>query len=87
MHDRVVVQIGTRSDPEKLDFIFNYTWREGQRIAKSQPSMVWTPGPNGGCWSTTEKALALSLARTAGQMYIYNNVTGDPVFECPWVKL
>ena len=87
MIDQVAVQIGTRQDPEQLDFILNYTKREGEKIAKSQPSMVWTSGPSGGCWSTTDKPLALSLARTAGQMYIRNNVTGAIVFECPWVKL
>ena len=90
MSDRVVIQIGTKSNPEQLDFLLLYTKEEGKRLGfEASPDWYkWTPGPENysGVWSTTNQEKGLGWARFNGQSSIHDNVHYKTVFELQWVK-
>ena len=88
MHDRVVVQIGTKEDPKQLDFLLLFTKDAGKKLGfDDRDDITWTPGPMGGVWSTLNQEDALGWARLHGQSSIHDNVHYKPIFELQWVEV
>ena len=88
MYDRVVIQIGTKSDPEQLDFLLLFTKSAGKKLGfDDRDDITWTPGPMGGVWSTLNQEDALGWARLHGQSSIHDNAKGEIIFELQWQRV